>query len=71
MKQKKPNLFETSADELRSLRETLHLLRSPKNAHRLLRAMRQAQTKSVPPTSLDDLKREFGIDPIETTSNDD
>jgi antitoxin YefM len=33
-----------AADELRGLIETVHLLRSPKNAQRLLRALRRATT---------------------------
>jgi antitoxin YefM len=32
-----------AADELRGLMETAHLLRSPKNAQRLLHALRRAQ----------------------------
>jgi len=32
-----------AADELRGLIETVHLLRSPKNASRLLQALRRAQ----------------------------
>lgn len=35
-----------AADELRGLLETVHLLRSPKNARRLLRALRRAQSTS-------------------------
>jgi antitoxin YefM len=34
-----------AASELSSLMETAHLLRSPKNAQRLLTALRRAQTK--------------------------
>lgn len=33
-----------AADELRGLIETVHLLRSPKNAQRLLQALARAQT---------------------------
>jgi antitoxin YefM len=32
-----------AADELRSLQETAHLLRSPRNAERLLRALNRAR----------------------------
>jgi antitoxin YefM len=35
-----------AADELRGLIETAHLLRSPKNAERLLRALARAQAAS-------------------------
>ncbi len=51
-----------SASELESLLETAHLLRSPKNANRLLKALRRAQEKTEKPESLEKLKQEFGID---------
>jgi len=51
-----------SADELSGLLETAHLLRSPANAKRLLTALRRAQTKKLPPTSLDALRRELDLD---------
>lgn len=38
-----------SADELESLVETAHLLRSPKNAQRLLDALLRAQRQELPP----------------------
>jgi antitoxin YefM len=51
-----------SADELSGLLETAHLLRSPANAKRLLTALRRAQTKKLPPTSLDTLRQELDLD---------
>ena len=51
-----------SADELRGLIETAHLLRSPKNAQRLLRALRRAASKKVRPQSLDKLRADLGLD---------
>jgi antitoxin YefM len=36
-----------TASELSSLLETAHLLRSPKNAQRLLKALRRAQAKTL------------------------
>ena len=51
-----------SADELSGLLETAHLLRSPPNAKRLLTALRRAQTKKLPPTSLDTLRQELDLD---------
>ena len=51
-----------SADELAGLLETAHLLRSPANAKRLLTALHRAQTKKLPPTSLDTLRGELGLD---------
>lgn len=50
-----------SADELESLMETAHLLRSPKNAERLLSALSRAQNRDLPPSSIKDLRREIGI----------
>jgi antitoxin YefM len=50
-----------SADELSGLLETAHLLRSPANAKRLLTALRRAQTKKLPATSLDSLRAELGL----------
>jgi antitoxin YefM len=46
-----------AADELRSLMETAHLLRSPRNAQRLLTALARARSEALRPTPLDDLKR--------------
>ena len=51
-----------SASELSSLIETAQLLRSPKNAQRLLKALHRAQAKSQKPESLEQLREEFGIE---------
>jgi antitoxin YefM len=51
-----------SADELSSLLETAHLLRSPKNAKRLLSALARAATGSVKPQTIDELRREVGLE---------
>ncbi|MGH9398924.1 MAG: type II toxin-antitoxin system Phd/YefM family antitoxin [Thermoanaerobaculia bacterium] len=45
-----------SAAELRSILETAHLLRSPENAKRLLKALRRARRRSLQPRSLDRLR---------------
>ena len=50
-----------SAAELRSLEETAHLLRSPRNAQRLLKALARAQEQSVPPSTVDQLRAELGL----------
>ncbi|MGH7821500.1 MAG: type II toxin-antitoxin system Phd/YefM family antitoxin [Candidatus Binatia bacterium] len=50
-----------SADELDSLIETAHLLRSPKNAKRLLTALRRARGKKLKPEPIDKLRREFRL----------
>jgi antitoxin YefM len=50
-----------AADELRSLMETAHLLRSPANAERLLRALARARRKKPPPSSVARLRRELHL----------
>lgn len=50
------------ADELSSLIETSHLLRSPKNASRLLKALQRAVENSEKPETLEGLRKEFGIE---------
>jgi antitoxin YefM len=49
------------ADELAGLMETAHLLRSPRNARRLLRALRRAEDRSGKPQSVANLRREMGL----------
>lgn len=49
------------ATELAALVETAHLLRSPKNAQRLLTALRRAQGQRRKPESLKKLRREMGL----------
>lgn len=49
------------ADELAGLLETAHLLRSPRNARRLLTALRRATTGKGKPESLDKFRRELGL----------
>jgi len=56
------NIALISADELSSLMETVHLLRSPENARRLLTALNRAYEDSVQPSSLEELKRELGVE---------
>lgn len=50
-----------SASELSSLLETAHLLRSPKNAQRLLKALNRALARRPKPKSVAKLRREMGI----------
>jgi antitoxin YefM len=50
-----------AADELRSLMETAHLLRSPKNAERLIRAMNRALARAGRASSVESLRTEFGL----------
>ncbi|MBH8566580.1 type II toxin-antitoxin system prevent-host-death family antitoxin [Nostoc sp. CENA67] len=51
-----------AADELDSLLETAHLLRSPKNAIRLLTALERAKTRTLKPQSIYELRQELGVD---------
>ncbi|WP_322996087.1 type II toxin-antitoxin system Phd/YefM family antitoxin [Castellaniella sp.] len=50
-----------AADELQSLLETAHLLRSPKNAERLLAALARARTGDLAPTTTDTLEKRYGL----------
>ncbi|MDP3695384.1 MAG: type II toxin-antitoxin system prevent-host-death family antitoxin [Desulfocapsaceae bacterium] len=50
-----------AADELASLQETAHLLRSPKNARRLFAALERALQRSEKPESLKNLQDEMGL----------
>ena len=50
-----------SAAELSSLLETAHLMRSPRNAQRLLAALRRALARTETPQSIEALKKEMGI----------
>jgi antitoxin YefM len=49
------------ADELAGLMETAHLLRSPKNARRLLAALRRAEGRTGRPESVARLRQEMGL----------
>ncbi len=50
-----------AASELDSLMETAHLLRSPKNAERLLSALARARAGDEPSTSVEELRRDLGL----------
>ena len=50
-----------AADELSSILETLHLLRSPRNADRLLSALRDAKAGKGKARSVRSLRREVGL----------
>jgi antitoxin YefM len=47
------------ASELAGIIETAHLLRSPKNARRLLTALRRSKTGQTQPSDVRELRREF------------
>jgi antitoxin YefM len=51
-----------SADELSSLLETAHLLRSPKNAERLFAALERVKKESVVSQTIGELRKEVGFE---------
>jgi antitoxin YefM len=51
------------AEELAGLMETAHLLRSPRNARRLLAALRRAEAGNGKPEPVEKLRREIGLGP--------
>ncbi len=54
-----------AASELSSLVETAYLLRSPKNAQRLLEALHRSLDDRIRPKPVDEVRRELGLDPEE------
>jgi antitoxin YefM len=51
-----------TADELAGVLETAHLIRSPKNAKRLLTALDRVRKESGTPQTIDDLRNEVGFE---------
>jgi antitoxin YefM len=51
-----------SADELSSMLETAYLLRSPRNAERLLAVLGRALKNETSPQSIEELRKEVGLD---------
>lgn len=49
------------ADELAGLLETAHLLRSPRNAERLMASIQEARQGKGKRMSMEQLRREFGL----------
>lgn len=62
------NVAVISAKELSSLLETLHLLKSPKNAIRLFDALEEADSRTVLPKTLDQLMQEVGLGSTKETA---
>lgn len=56
------NVALISESELGGILETAHLLRSPKNAQRLLNSLLKVQENYEVPQSIDDLRKEFGLE---------
>jgi antitoxin YefM len=57
------NVALVPADELAGLLETAHLLRSPRNARRLLTALQRAVRRRGKPEPLEKFRREIGLAP--------
>lgn len=57
-----PDVALIAADELASLEETAHLLRSPSNARRLLDALERAEAGEVEPTTVAELRHQLGLE---------
>jgi antitoxin YefM len=51
-----------AADELESLLETAHLLRSSRNAERLLAALNRARSRDLKPTTPAKLRKDAGLE---------
>lgn len=49
------------AAELEAIMETAHLLRSPRNADRLLQALTRAREQAGEPATIEDLREEVGL----------
>ncbi|MGD0135517.1 MAG: type II toxin-antitoxin system prevent-host-death family antitoxin [Bryobacteraceae bacterium] len=58
-----PDVALIPAEELSGLMETAHLLRSPANAKRLLTALRRSERRKGKPSTVQQLRREMGIEP--------
>jgi antitoxin YefM len=56
------NVALIAESELRSLVETVYLLRSPANARRLFDAIAASKAKQIQPQTLEELQKELGID---------
>lgn len=56
------NVALVSESELSSILETAHLLRSPRNAQRLLKSLLKVQENVEISQTVEELKREFGLE---------
>lgn len=56
------NVALIAESDLRSLVETVYLLRSPRNARHLFSAIEESTTGKIKPESLEELKEELGIE---------
>lgn len=67
-RRRKENVAMIEASELSGLLETAHLLRSPRNAQRLLAALQRALKEEEETLSMtvEELRREVGLEPERT-----
>ena len=56
------NVALISESDLKSLVETVYLLRSPANGHRLLDAIEESRSGKIEPQTIDELRQELEID---------
>lgn len=56
------NVALIAESDLTSLVETVYLLRSPKNASRLMEAIEESKTGKIKPQSIEELKQELRIE---------
>lgn len=56
------NVALIAESDLTSLVETVYLLRSPKNASRLMEAIEESKTGNIKPQSIEELKQELAIE---------
>ena len=56
------NVAMVAAEELESLVETAHLLRSPRNAERLLASLQRALKQKGKPSDVKSLRKEMGVE---------
>ena len=61
-RRKGSNVAMIAADELQSLVESAHLMRSPKNAERLLSALERALKGRGEPSALESLRAEMALE---------
>lgn len=58
----RPDVALIAVDELAGLEETAQLLRSPVDARLLLTALHRALERTEPPMSIEELRRDVGLD---------
>jgi hypothetical protein len=65
LRRKQDYTAQPTVAELNSLTETAYLLQSPRNTERLLAALARAQRERLPSQSVEELRREVGLDELE------